>query len=82
MRSLALELSEKQIRINTVVPGAVDTPMAKTMDKDILYEIVSKQLMGLVDEKQIADAIIYLLSDNSAFMTGRELYMDGGRLGQ
>ena len=81
VRSLALELSEKQIRINTVVPGAVDTPMAKTMDKDILDENVSKQLMGLVDEKQIADAIIYLLSNNSAFMTGRELYMDGGRLG-
>lgn len=82
VRALALELSEKNIRINTIVPGAVNTPMAKEMDKDNLEEIVSKQLLGLIEPEQIAEAIIYLLSDESRYMTGRELYMDGGRLGQ
>ncbi|MBR4153935.1 MAG: SDR family oxidoreductase [Paludibacteraceae bacterium] len=82
VRNLALELSGQQIRINSVIPGAVNTPMAKNVEENILNAIVAKQLLGMQVPEQIANLIVYLLSDRSDAITGRNIFVDGGMLGQ
>lgn len=81
VRTLAVELNDKNIRINTVVPGAVKTPMAENLSQEELDAIVSRQLLGIIPPEQITEMILFLLSDKSKFITGREMYVDGGRLG-
>lgn len=82
VRTLSLELADIGIRINSVIPGAVDTPMSEAVDPSMLELITSKQLLGIQKPEQIADFIAYLLSDRASAITGRNLFSDGGRLGQ
>lgn len=85
-RSLAVELSEKGIRINTVVAGGINTSMGSEIAdiKDTLkstYENpVNRQLLGIGNPEQIASVIGFLLSEEASFITGREIYADGGLL--
>ena len=82
VKTLALELVDQNIRINSIVPGAVSTPMIENTDKEILNTIISKQLLGIQTPEQIADYIVFLLSERSSSVTGRSIYADGGMLGQ
>ena len=83
VRTLAVELVEKDIRINTIVPGAVDTEMARSMPEEQQQLIAGRQLAGMIPADGIVDSILFLLDDDaSLYMTGRSLYVDGGRLGQ
>ena len=83
---LALELTEKGIRINSVVVGGVETNIAEKMSEVIattgsFYENpVQRQLLGIEKAEQIADVISFLLSDESSCITGRAIYADGGLL--
>lgn len=85
-KTLALELSEKNIRINSVVVGGVETAMAETAGNVITavgtsYENpVNRQLLGIEQPQQIADVISFLLSKESSCITGRALYADAGLL--
>lgn len=81
-RSVALEYAERGIRINAVCPGTIDTPMVSDMlDKgmlkmdDLLRDLPMKRL-GKVEE--IADAVLWLCSSGSTFVTGHALLIDGG----
>lgn len=85
VQTLSLELVDKNIRINAVSPGPVDTPglgrwnLPPEVVAHIKNEIISKvplQRMGLSQE--IADAILFLSSPSSSFTTGEELVVDGG----
>ena len=82
MRSCAIELGDKQIRANAVLPGMVETKMIQNnytqeeMDKDKCLYALGRY--GKPEE--IAYAIIYLLSDASQWVTGTSLVIDGGRL--
>lgn len=85
-RSLAVELSEKGIRINSIVVGGVATNMGSEVH-EITQAVnteyvnpVTRQLLGVGRPEQIADAISFLLSDDASFITGREMYVDGGLL--
>lgn len=80
--SLAVELFEKKIRVNAVVPGPIATPMAASFSEVSGEEsnIVGQQLMALGEPADIANMAAYLLSDASKFITGRKFYVDGGRL--
>lgn len=82
VRTLALEVERQGIRINCVIPGAVDTPMMRNVDEEQLEWICSKQLLGTGRPEDVANMIAFLLSDASAFVTGRAMYVDGGCLGQ
>lgn len=85
-RTLALELTEKGIRINSVVVGGVATDIAKQMGEAITavetsYENpVRRQLLGIEQPEQIADVISFLLSGESSCITGRALFADAGLL--
>ncbi len=81
MRTAALELSGKGIRCNSVNPGMIETesltviPMNKEQNKENIRRYPLKRY-GKPEE--VAYAIIYLLSDASAWVTGTELKIDGG----
>lgn len=81
LRYAALELAPKQIRINTVSPGMILTPMHTEGDvtEEQLSAFVSKLPIarwGMPEE--VAHAAVYLLSDASAYMTGSDIRIDGG----
>ena len=80
--SLAQELVKKNIRINTVLPGATNTQMYQDslLDKPN-HEIIKmqeRQILGVSEPIDIAKVILFLLSDASSVITGRAVYADGG----
>lgn len=81
-KSMAMELVSNGIRVNCVAPGFIKTPMAKKVDgmMDVSYDERLNALhpMGLGDVEDIANAILFLFSDMSKWMTGAVLNVDGG----
>ncbi|MBQ0031773.1 MAG: SDR family oxidoreductase [bacterium] len=87
VRSLALELSQKGIRVNAVCPSNIKTPMYETVvgdvnDTESEKAIIAKQPLGLGEPEQVASAVAFLLSDAASFITGVNLPVDGGYLAQ
>lgn len=82
-RTWAAELAPRGIRINTVVPGATETPGLKGLapeDPDALLEQIASGLPfgRLLRPDEVAAAVLFLASDQSSGMTGSELLVDGG----
>lgn len=78
-RSAAIEGKAKGIRVNAVLPGAIDTPMLWNNPNVISgTEAVDKRYVGRPED--VAAAIAYLASDDAAFIEGAMLRVDGGRL--
>jgi NAD(P)-dependent dehydrogenase (short-subunit alcohol dehydrogenase family) len=78
-RSAAIEGRPKGIRVNAVLPGAIETPMLR--DNPEVKSGVEKLNAGDVGRPEdVARAIAYLASDDAAFVTGAGLRVDGGRL--
>jgi NAD(P)-dependent dehydrogenase (short-subunit alcohol dehydrogenase family) len=80
-RSAALEGKPKGIRVNAVLPGAIDTPMLwDNPNVRAGIEVVDKKDVGQPED--VADVVAYLLSDGARFVQGASLLADGGRLGR
>lgn len=82
VKGMALELAAKYIRVNSVMPSMVETPIMNGGDVTNEQFEADKNLYPLKRygrPKEIAYAVIYLLSDASAWITGTNLLMDGGR---
>lgn len=81
-RSLACELARKKIRVNTIAPGVVITPINRDLphiaDPERRAVLEQQHLLGLGKTEDIANACIYLLSDASRWVTGIDLCVDGG----
>jgi NAD(P)-dependent dehydrogenase (short-subunit alcohol dehydrogenase family) len=84
-KAVALELAPLGVRVNSVHPGFIETPMVLNAFRDSANEnemrdlIVSRHPVGRLGvPREIADAIVFLASDESSFMTGAELVVDGG----
>ncbi len=81
-KSLACELANKKIRVNTISPGVIITPMNEKLphiaDPDKRAAIEKMHLLGLGQTEDVANACIYLLSDASRWITGINLFIDGG----
>lgn len=81
-RSLAIELADKNVRVNCISPGVVDSPMSKgavySRNEDALAEIKKLHPLGLGKPEDVAYAAIYLLSEASRWVTGSNLFVDGG----
>ncbi|HEY1968079.1 MAG TPA: SDR family oxidoreductase [Pseudonocardia sp.] len=78
-RVAALELAPDRIRVNCLCPGSVDTRMLRLGDQDRLEDVAAQVPLGAVAEPdQIAGAVLYLLSDDSDYVTGTDLVVDGG----
>lgn len=79
----SIELIKKEIRINTVLPGIIMTEMLQKSCDDgsaDLESLVKDSLMGIGQPDDVAAACAFLISDMSRFITGRRLYVDGGRI--
>lgn len=83
-RTWAAELVSRDIRVNTVVPGPVETPGLKGLapagqERELLAGEAAKVPMGRLGRpEEIAAAVLFLASDQSSFMTGTEMFVDGG----
>jgi NAD(P)-dependent dehydrogenase (short-subunit alcohol dehydrogenase family) len=78
-KSSALEAAPHGIRINAVCPGLVDTPMIATLDADQRKALSDAHPLGRIAQpSDIADAVVWLASDKSSFVTGIALPVDGG----
>lgn len=78
-RSSALEGKPKKIRVNAVLPGAVDTPMLWD-NPNVKAGLERLQRSDVGTPEDIADAIVYLSSEEACFVQGAALEVDGGRL--
>lgn len=78
-RSAALAYSARGIRINSIHPGYVDTPILDGLDADTRGALVGQHAIGrLGTSEEIAHAVAFLLSEGASFMTGSALLADGG----
>lgn len=84
-RSFSAELLDRKIRVNTLTPGPIDTPIFDTITSSKEEAKAASDSMGqftpvkrLGKPEEIAAAALYLASDDSAFMIGAELLLDGG----
>ena len=81
VRRLALELGEYMIRVNAVAPSLTNTDMADKMGETDRAQAVNKNIMKrMAQPEEIADAVVYLASDMSSFVTGQIMRVDGGLL--
>lgn len=80
-KALAIELAPRGIRVNTIHPGMVNTPLIHSvaLSQDVLDEDKKNYPLGRYGEpEEIAYSIVYLLSDATKWMTGTQLLIDGG----
>lgn len=67
------------VRVNSVAPGYVNTDMMKTVPDKVLNPIREKTMLGRLGEpEEIANAVLFLASDESSFITGHNLSVNGG----
>ena len=78
-KSMAKELGSRNIRVNSVAPGFIETEMTDKLDQDVLKEWVSAiPLKRGGKPEDVANTCLFLASDMSAYMTGQTLVVDGG----
>jgi NAD(P)-dependent dehydrogenase (short-subunit alcohol dehydrogenase family) len=83
VRSMALDLAPKKIRINSVAPGMIETQIYDGLkelvnNKDFEADLKKRQIMGVGKPEDVAYASAFLLSDASKFITGTSMIVDGG----
>jgi NAD(P)-dependent dehydrogenase (short-subunit alcohol dehydrogenase family) len=84
-RNLAVDSASKSIRVNCICPGYVETNLTRalTEDSEALAQLEARHPMGrLGQSEEIAYAALYLASDESSFVTGAPLIVDGGYTAQ
>ena len=80
-KSLAKEVASRNIRVNAVAPGFIQTNMTAVLKDDVKDEIAkSIPLKRMGTPKDVANAVKFLVSDDSSYITGQVLHIDGGML--
>lgn len=81
-RAMAVELAKKKIRVNCIMPGVVETEMTKHMfeslPKESVKGIKNRAPLGTGEPRDVSNLTSFLLSDNSKWITGTEMFIDGG----
>jgi NAD(P)-dependent dehydrogenase (short-subunit alcohol dehydrogenase family) len=82
-KTAAMELGPEGIRVNSVHPGAIDTPMGAEADgatEEGRARMAAKSPLGRMgDSEEVAAAVVFLLSDDASYVTGSAMVVDGGR---
>jgi NAD(P)-dependent dehydrogenase (short-subunit alcohol dehydrogenase family) len=80
VRGWTMELKDRRIRSNVLSPGPIDTPLVKQQSAQVIERIVSTVPVGRIGTTdEVAKAALFLASDDSSYVTGIELFVDGGR---
>lgn len=78
-RALALEAAPKGVRVNAIGPGYIDTPLIADLDKDLMNALIAMHPLGRLGRaEEVANGFLFLASDESSFVTGTTLMIDGG----
>ena len=83
MRTLAVELAPHSITVNNIAPGAIDTPMDAPLkeDPDKMEELLSEIPLGRIGKpEEVAGLALYLASEESSYVTGSTMFVDGGMI--
>lgn len=86
IRAIAKELAPKNIRVNSIAPGTTETPMFRNAEESFgkgsnaFSARLERQYLGLCTPKDIANSVVFLLSDMSRMITGSCIGVDGGKL--
>jgi len=79
-RSLALELGKYNVFVNAVAPGLIDTPLTQALPENVREKLIAAQPTKSVGKPEdVANMVAFLASEDSQFMTGQTLYVDGGK---
>lgn len=81
--AMSLELAPLNIRVNTIAPGAIDTPMVASVKQDMKNlepMLAGIPLKRMGNPEEISNAVLFLASDESSYMTGSVVVVDGGWL--
>lgn len=82
VKSAAIELAQRQIRVNSVLPGIIETEMSQQIKQDLgeaqYAQVQEKHLLGAGNAEDIAFSIGYLLAPASRWVTGTNAVVDGG----
>ncbi|MCH2202000.1 MAG: SDR family oxidoreductase [Fuerstiella sp.] len=80
-KSLGVAIAEHNVRINAVAPGLIDTEILADVDQGSLDDLIGTTPMKRIGKSdEIADLVLFLLSERSSFMTGQTLVASGGRV--
>lgn len=78
-RTLAMEFARYGINVNCVAPGATKTPMTATIPEDLVKRLIAKVPLGrMAEPEEIANVHAFLVSDESSYVTGQCIFVDGG----
>ncbi len=78
-KSMALELSSRNVRTNAVAPGYIKSDMTDALTEDQLKQFSEKIPLGRAGQaEEVANAVAFLLSDASSYITGQTLHVNGG----
>jgi NAD(P)-dependent dehydrogenase (short-subunit alcohol dehydrogenase family) len=82
VKASSLELAKRKIRVNSVSPGVVDTPMTQQLFKSLSNEniesIINMHPLGIGEVSDVVPMLTFLLSDKSKWITGQNFILDGG----
>lgn len=82
-KAAALEYADKRIRVNSIGPGYINTPLLETLDEAARKALTSLHPMGRLGESdEVAELVVWLASSKSSFVTGAYYSIDGGYLAQ
>ena len=79
-RVLALELGKYKVNVNAIAPGLIDTPLTQKLEPSVLQKLIDAQpSRSMGAPKDVANAVAFLVSPDTEFVTGQTLYVDGGK---
>lgn len=78
-KSMARELASRNIHVNAIAPGFIQTEMTEVLSEELTNEMLRQIPLGkLGTPEQVADVVVFLASDASSYMTGQTIHVDGG----
>jgi len=79
-RVLALELGKYGVLVNAIAPGLIDTPLTQKLPTDVQEKLIQAQPTKTMGQPEdIANAVAFLCDENTKFITGQTIYVDGGK---
>ena len=78
-KSVALELAKRNITVNCIAPGFIETSMTAILSKSQRESLIEKIPMGKIGSPQdVANCVEFLISEKSEYVTGQTLHVNGG----